>query len=205
MLNSNENPREERDGGEVLCPVCGEDGGEALDQGGDPDMAQGGAESEEARDVSAPPIPITPTKEEVDKHRLTHRPFRSWCPHCVRGKGRADQYRKSRQRGEYRGIPKLVSDYFFIGRRRPSNRGEREHAEDEAEKEGQTPILVLKDTRSKRIFAHACPCKGAHDLVVDRVVSDLDALGYKRVLVRTDGEAAILDLWNKVKENGQEK
>ena len=123
MLNSNENPREERDGGEVLCPVCGEEGGEALDQGGDPDMAQGGAESEEARDVSAPPIPITPSKDEVDRHRLTHRPFRSWCPHCVRGKGRADQHRKAKHRGEDQSIPKLVSDYFFIGRRRPSNRG----------------------------------------------------------------------------------
>ena len=63
-----------------------------------------------------------------------------------------------------------------------------------AEKEGQTPIIVLKDTLSRAIFAHACPCKGAHEAVVKRICGDLDTLGYKRVLVRTDGEAAILDL-----------
>ena len=59
----------------------------------------------------------------------------------------------------------------------------------------------MKDTRSKAIFAHACPCKGAHDSVVERIVADLDTMGYKRVLVRTDGEPALLDLWAKVKEN----
>ena len=72
--------------------------------------------------------------------------------------------------------------------------------EEAAAKEGQTPILVIKDTASKAIFAHACPCKGAHELVVSRVVADLDTMGYKRVLVRTDGEPALLDLWAKVKE-----
>ena len=53
---------------------------------------------------------------------------------------------------------------------------------------------------SKALFAHACPCKGAHELVVAKIVDDLNTLGHRRVLVRTDGEPAILDLWNKVKE-----
>ena len=60
--------------------------------------------------------------------------------------------------------------------------------------------MVLKDTMSKSIFAHACPCKGAHEAVVTRIIHDLDVLGYRKVLVRTDGEPAILDLWAKVKE-----
>ena len=97
------------------------------------------------------------------------------------------------------GIPKLVSDYFFIGRRRPPRQEDRQKDEEEAEKEGQTPIIVLKDTSSKGIFAHACPCKGAHDAVVARLVADLENLGYKRVLVRTDGDPAILALWEAVK------
>ena len=91
------------------------------------------------------------------------------------------------------GIPKLLSDYFYIGRRRPAKKEDREREERAAEQEGQTPILVVKDTRSKAIFAHACPNKGAHEAVVAKVVSDLNVLGYKRVLVRTDGEPAILD------------
>ena len=36
-------------------------------------------------------------------------------------------------------------------------RQEREEAEEEAEKDGQTPVIVIKDSRSKGIFAHACP------------------------------------------------
>ena len=161
---------------------------------------EGAEESEEACEVHAPKIPDTPSRAQVLQHRLTHRPFRSWCPHCVRGKGRADQHRKSSQKDTEGNIPKLASDYFFIGQRRPAGREEREREEDQAEKEGQTPIIVLKDTKSKSLFAHVCPRKGAHDAVVTRLVADLNTLGYNRVLVRTDGEPAILDLWAKVKE-----
>ena len=83
-------------------------------------------ESEEARAVKAPPIPSTPSREEVRQHRLTHRPFRSWCPHCVRGKGRNDQHRKSPQKDEPTDAPKIVADYFFIGQRRPKEKEDRE-------------------------------------------------------------------------------
>ena len=183
-------------GEKVLCPAEEEAGGDGGAEGAD-----GGARgAEEAREVRAPPIPATPSLEEVTQHQLTHRPFRSWCPHCVRGKGREDPHKRSTQKDAWQGVPKLVSDYFFIGRRRPRGREERHQEEEAAEKEGQTPIIVLKDTHSKTIYAHACPCKGAHEAVVTRLVGDLDAMGYKRVLVRTDGEPAILDLWAKVKE-----
>ena len=86
-------------------------------------------DGEEAREVKAPPIPYTPSAEEVRQHRLTHRPFRSWCPHCIRGKSRAGQHRKSPQKEEYQGIPKLASDYFFIGSKRPLQRSEGDKAE----------------------------------------------------------------------------
>ena len=134
------------------------------------------------------------------QHRLTHRPFRSWCPHCIRGKARAAQHRQSPNKGEESDIPKLVSDYFFVGQRRPANRLEREQIEAQAEKDGQTPIIILRDTKSRAMFAHVCPSKGAHEAVVDRLVGDLNTLGYKRILIRTDNEAAILDLWSKVRD-----
>jgi hypothetical protein len=38
------------------------------------------AEAEEMKPMSSPPVPVLPSREEVLKHRLTHRPFRSWCP-----------------------------------------------------------------------------------------------------------------------------
>ena len=82
----------------------------------------------------------------------------------------------------------------------PPEKEDRRKEEELAEREGQTPIIVIKDTKSKIIYAHACPSKGAHEAVVARLVADLDNLGYKRVLVRADGEPAILGLWAKVKE-----
>ena len=119
-------------GEDVLCPAE-DDGSEgeqkAKRQRGEEDGARitiGSSDfEEEARTVKAPPIPDTPSLEEVRQHRLTHNPYRSWCPHCVRGKGRNDRHMRSSQGGRWDGIPKVVSDYFFIGRRRPKGRLER--------------------------------------------------------------------------------
>ena len=37
--------------------------------------------------------PKMPTRTEIEEHNLTHLPYRSWCRHCVRGRGRS--YRTS--------------------------------------------------------------------------------------------------------------
>ena len=94
-----------RDGGE-LCPVVGERSAqEGVVSRPVTEEEVRGEEEEETRQVSAPPIPMTPSREEVEKHRLTHRPFRAWCPHCVRGKSRADRHTASKQKGVNSGIP----------------------------------------------------------------------------------------------------
>ena len=77
MKNSCENDK----AGDVLDP------NEELD---DDEQKQGEGEEgpqgeEEVRRVKQVLIPNTPSRAEVLEHRLTHRPFRSWCPHCVRG------------------------------------------------------------------------------------------------------------------------
>ena len=54
---------------------------------------EGNQEQEEANEAIAPKIPIKPSQEEVDSHMLTHLPFRSWCPHCVRGKSKGKPHR----------------------------------------------------------------------------------------------------------------
>ena len=119
--------------GDVLEPAVDEEGGGAErkrarqeELPGESAEEKGADESEEAREVKAPRIPDAPSRAQVLQHRLTHRPFRSWCPHCVRGKGRADQHRKSSQKDTESDIPKLASDYFFIGQRRPAGREARE-------------------------------------------------------------------------------
>ena len=42
-------------------------------------------ESDEAKRPSVPLAPVRPSTKEVEEHMVTHMPFRSWCPHCVRG------------------------------------------------------------------------------------------------------------------------
>ena len=65
-----------------------------------------------------------------------------------------------------------------------------------------TPILVIKDMKSKRIFAHAVARKGASNRwIVRKIVDDLDQLGYgwTKVLIRSDQEPALLDVKNGVR------
>ena len=123
----------QREEDDVLFPA---EGMETTAQGHDSEEPRGEeAEEEESREVRAPSIPVTPSRAEVLQHRLKHHPFRSWCPHCVRGKGREDRHLRSAQKDEYQGVPKLASDYFFIGRRRPSGRKEREDGEADGSRE----------------------------------------------------------------------
>ena len=38
--------------------------------------------------------PKLPTEEEVRQHLLCHLPYRSWCHHCIRGRGRERDHRR---------------------------------------------------------------------------------------------------------------
>ena len=51
-------------------------------------------EQQEAKKAKGLPTPPQPTEQERMEHELTHLPYRSWCPVCVRSKGRADNHPK---------------------------------------------------------------------------------------------------------------
>ena len=42
--------------------------------------------------------PQQPTPQQIAEHNLTHLPYRNWCPICVQGKGRQDNYKKQQSR-----------------------------------------------------------------------------------------------------------
>lgn len=44
--------------------------------------------------------PAMPSESERREHELTHLPFRSWCRHCVRGRGREASHRRSEEKPE---------------------------------------------------------------------------------------------------------
>ena len=59
--------------------------------------------------------PKAPTAEERKEHELTHLPFRSWCRHCIRGRGKEESCpRKVRDEND---IPEVHLDYMFMGGR----------------------------------------------------------------------------------------
>ena len=54
--------------------------------------------------------PQQPTAQERAEHQLTHLPYRTWCPTCVKNKGRADNHPKQRTSN----IPVVQFDFCFF-------------------------------------------------------------------------------------------
>ena len=73
------------------------------------------------RKVNMLKAPTKPSKEEVDMYNVTHLPFRSWCRHCVRGRGRNSPHKKNNQKMEEeeeeevkKQVPRICMDYHFM-------------------------------------------------------------------------------------------
>ena len=55
--------------------------------------------------------PELPSQAEVEEHSITHLPFRCWCRHCVRGRGRAADHRTQDRED---GLLDFHVDYCFL-------------------------------------------------------------------------------------------
>ena len=119
------------------------------------------------------------------EHNRTHLPYRSWCQHCVRGWGQSRDHRKL-QSAKDRIVPHVVMDYCFLG------------AEGD---ESTAPILVVKDTSTRRIFTIPVPSKGiVSEFPARQLHNSICLLGHRKVVLKTDGEPAIIAVSNSVKE-----
>ena len=54
--------------------------------------------------------PGRPTDKQIEEHRATHLPYKSWCRWCVLGRGRGLQHRACTTSL----IPAIGMDYFFL-------------------------------------------------------------------------------------------
>ena len=86
------------------------------DQPMNPDDVQASEEvgDDEAIPAKALPSPTQPTLKEIQEHVLTHLPPRSWCRHCLRGRGTSLPHFRSKTEGEHV-LPTVSIDYFFMG------------------------------------------------------------------------------------------
>ena len=67
---------------------------------------------EESEVVRQLPTPDMPTRSEFLDHCVTHYPYRSWCKHCVEGRGREFPHRLHDVSA--RGVPTVSFDYAFV-------------------------------------------------------------------------------------------
>jgi len=63
--------------------------------------------------------PGEPSKSEVEHHEMTHIPYRSWCAHCVRGRGKSAHHpSKTKDEDKANRIPMIEIDYCFQEKRK---------------------------------------------------------------------------------------
>ena len=126
------------DGDDVLCSPC---------------------EAEVEEEAALPgclPAMYQPTHSEYLDHCVTHYPYRAWCRHCVEGRGREFGHDAQRGDKDVRATPVVSFDYAFL-----SDSGDVVTQDEfEAARETAAKVLVVRDSKSKSVFAHIVPSKG---------------------------------------------
>ena len=86
-------------------------------------------------------------------------------------------------------VPVVSCDYLFVSARGVFRKNEWEPLEGEA----HMKVLVIYDSSSKAIFAHAVPQKGVDPdgFVIDRLKEDIAWLGHASVVIRRDNEPSL--------------
>ena len=128
-----------------------------------------------------------PTQEEIEEHNIDHSKFRSWCPHCVKGKAKCYPHLMNRNK-QQREVPKVSIDYAFV-----------DDSKDKRDEEKGMPIIIMKDTETGMKFARVVPKKGVEPYAVSRVAADIKNLGYRKIIFKSDQEPSIVALKQAVK------
>ena len=122
------------------------------------------------------PEPRVPSKSEVAIHNLTHLPYRSWCPHCVRARRPNTQHR-SKSVDSQRSVPLLVADYCYVK---------------DIHDETISTLLVARLYPARALMATVCEKKGPEDEhSVARLALFIKESGYKKIVYRSDQEPSI--------------
>ena len=90
--------------------------------------------------------PCKPSPEEIDLHNLSHVPFRNWCGHCIKGRGRETVHKRSSHCD--RRVPEVSFDYAF-----PGSQGS----------DTTLKILVGRVRQANMTLSMVVPSKGFHE------------------------------------------
>ena len=127
--------------------------------------------------------PREPTEEERKEHELTHLPFRNWCRHCIRGRGKEEPCRNTK--GDGSEMPELHMDFMFMG---------------EEEGGATLTLLVAKERSSRALMATVVPKKSNGTWMAKRLLAWMRELGCEQsdVIVKCDNEPAIVAVVNEL-------
>ena len=104
--------------------------------------------------------PKMPSDGERQEHELTHLPYRNWCRHCVRGRGKEEPCRRGT--GEEGGLPEFHVDYMFMG----EEKGEKTLA-----------ILVARMKETKAVMSTVVPRKSSGIWAARRLMAWMREVG----------------------------
>ena len=136
--------------------------------------------------------PKDPTPQEILDHEASHEPYREWCPACVAGRGRAESHGTIDHGNDALSV--LGIDYGYLNR--GAGRAEVIDTEEDADPSSKSsPILCGRDSEDRWIIAHLLPVKGCgHPWCCKVITEELKACGHRKILFRSDGEPAIVEL-----------
>ena len=184
-----------------------------------PDVAEGAFDDDAAEDepveeapMKLPKNPSDPTPEEREKHNKVHVPHRSWCAICMSSRGREDKHYTQTIKEMELGLPIIALDYAQIEDVEVSadsakmvNQAEKKEQSEEVPtraKPRKRRLLIGRDRWTKQVMAHLVRCKGLGDeTIVKRVTRSVDELGYRKVVIKTDGEPALVIVQEKIAAN----
>ena len=113
-------------------------------------------EDEEGQEPRNKRAPGAPTKEEREQHACTHIPYREWCKHCVRGRGRAGP--RVEEEEDEDDLTRLVMDYCYLGKDKGKTmEGEESDVEED---DSDLPVLVAKMRKTGKVAATPVPREG---------------------------------------------
>jgi len=160
------------------------DGSEMAEE---PHKAKVNTEDEAPKEERRPKLrtsPCRPCAEDVAAHNATHCPERNWCPVCVRAFGREEPHKREAGKGKQEGIPKVGFDYAEL---------------DKDEDNTALKVIVGKDEQTGNIISQKILLKGPTDeWVVKRTVQELKEFGHRDIVLKTDGEPALVAVQDKI-------
>ena len=119
----------------------------------DEDVDQGAEEAEPPRKATSPTMP---SAADVEEHRLTHVPFRSWCTECCMGRGLGEQ--RGAHTGRAHDIPIVGVDFWYITtggvKRRDELKDSDEELKEARENGKMMKCLIVRCHATKSVFAH---------------------------------------------------